>query len=209
MLRPYRTPCAASRTPSTGPACGTRSCGATPSRTDAWSPRATAPARTCSCGASPTSPSNTSSTSTNLHQPPPTSYEQPPPVRPPRDRRVLPGVARDRLLGRAARKERERRLLPGQPGCRLVRGGGEPVRVEHRERASGRPRGHRGGERARGGPLRVARLPHPAAPGLVVHAVLSAQRRIHHARVSRAPLQPGRTHVLHVGLGDRLCTQEH
>src|SRR5437763_1087353 len=70
MLRPYRTPCAASRTPSTGPACGTRSCGATPSRTDAWSPRATAPARTCSCGASPTSPSNTSSTSTNLHQPP-------------------------------------------------------------------------------------------------------------------------------------------
>src|SRR5207248_1502374 len=122
-------------------------------------------------------------TSTNLHQPP---YEQPPPVRPPRDRRVLPGVARDRLLGRAVREERERRLLPGQPGCRLVRGGGEPVRVEHRERASGRPRGHRGGERARGGPLRVARLPHPAAPGLVVHAVLSAQRRIHHARVSGA-----------------------
>src|SRR5256884_1721726 len=75
MLRPYRTPCAASRTPSTAPACGTRSCGATPLRADAWSRRATAPARTYSCGASPTSPSNTSSTSTNLHQPP-----QPPPT---------------------------------------------------------------------------------------------------------------------------------
>src|SRR2546430_9414035 len=41
-----------------------------------------------------------------------------------------------------------RSLLPGQPGRGLVRGGGEPVRVEHRERASGRPRGHRGGERS-------------------------------------------------------------
>src|SRR6266496_5423446 len=160
-------PCAASPMPWTGPACDTRSCGATASTTGPWRRSATAPARTCSCGASPTSPFNI--------PPTPRRHEQPPPVRPHRDRRVLPGVARDRLLGRAARKERERRLLPGQPGCRLVRGGGEPVRVEHRERASGRPRGHRGGERARGGPLRVARLPHPAAPGLVVHAVFFFQ----------------------------------
>src|SRR5438034_7298811 len=160
MLRPWATRCTASQTPWIVPDCGMPNCGAMPSRTADWFHRVTAPARTCSCGASPTWPFNTSST--------PRRHEQPPPVRPPRDRRLLRGAVGDRVLGRAAREERECRLFPGQPGCRLVRGGGEPVRLEHRERASGRSRGYRGGERARGGPLRVARLPHPAALGLVV-----------------------------------------
>ena len=46
-----------------------------------------------------------------------------------------------------------------------------------------------GVERAGGRTLRVARLLDPAVAGLAVRAVLSAQRRRHHARVPRTPLQ--------------------
>src|SRR2546430_3926171 len=186
MLRPYRTGSTGSQTRWIVPDCATPSCGATPSRTDGWSRRATAPVRTCSCGVSPTSPSNTSSTSTNLHnlhQPP---HEHPARIRYRGHRRLLPRAGRDRVLGGATGEERQRRLFPRESGCRVVRGGRESVRVEYRQRAPRGPRGYGGGERTRGGPLRMARLLHAAAARLAVRAVLPAERRVHHAGVPPA-----------------------
>src|SRR6266550_2946040 len=175
MLRPYRTRSAGSQTRWIVPDCATPSYGATPSRTDGWSRRATAPVRTCSCGVSPTSPFNISST--------PAHHEQPARIRHRGHRRLLPRAGRDRVLGGATGEERQRRLFPRESGCRVVRGGRELVRLEYRQRAPRGPRGHRGGERTRGGPLRMARLLHAAAARLAVRAVLSAERRVHDAGV--------------------------
>src|SRR3989442_2468011 len=147
---------------------------------DGWCRRATAPARTYSSGASPTSPFNISSTTQR--------HEQPARLRPRRHRRLLPHLAWDRVLGGAPREERERGLLPGEPGRGLVRRRRQPVRVEYRERASGWARRHRCGERARGGALRVARMPHPPAPWLAVRAVLPAHRRGNDVRGPRSPV---------------------
>src|SRR2546425_3925952 len=51
-------------------------------------------------------------------------------------------------------------IFPREPRRGLVRGGREPVRVEHRKRASRRPRGQRREGRARGRALRMARVLH-------------------------------------------------
>src|SRR2546422_1536000 len=55
----------------------------------------------------------------------------------------------------------------------------------------------------------MARVLHAAAPGLAVRAVLSAERRVHHARVPRAPLQSGRARLLHVGVDHRLRADQN
>src|SRR2546425_10966637 len=82
-------------------------------------------------------------------------------------------------------------IFPREPRRGLVRGGREPVRVEHRKRAPRRPRGQRREGRARGRALRMARVLHAAAPRLAVRAVLSAEWRVHHAGGPRAPPQFG------------------
>jgi len=61
---------------------------------------------------------------------------------------------------------------------------------------------------ARGRALRVARLLHAAAPGLVVRAVLTCAAACTRCRVPRAPLQPRRALVLHVGVHHRVRAHE-
>src|SRR5258706_14073752 len=122
-----------------------RSCGATRLPAVPSVPFATAPAQTCSYGVSRISPSNSS-----------WSDYEPARARLAGDRGVLLHPARDQLVVGDAEEGRKRRLLPRRPRHRLVGGGGQSVRVQHRGRAPRRPRRHRRGERPGGGAFRVA-----------------------------------------------------
>ena len=105
-----------------------------------------------------------------------------------RRRGVLRGPAGHRGVGRAPAPADRRRLLPRGPARGLVRDRGVALRLEHRLRARGRPRRLGGQHRHGAGALRAALVDHPP-PRLGVRAVLPAQRRVHDARVPRAPLR--------------------
>src|SRR6266571_1628196 len=199
IVRPPWIPCG---TRSNALVCSTLNCGATRWMEARYTLFATVPALTYSCGRSRTSPFNISSTP----QGPPN--EQSPRVRPAVHRGLLHHSVRHRVVGRAAREERELRLFPGEPGRRLVRRRREPLRLEHRLRAPGRARGVRGGERAGGGPLRMARVPHPAAARLALRSLLPEERRLHDAGVLGEAVQLGGADVFHLGVGDRLRPDE-
>src|SRR2546426_4450400 len=184
------------------PACSTQSCGVTSSRDRPCARCATARVQTCSCGRSLTSQFNISST------PQGRPNEQSPRARPAVHRGLLHHPVRHRVVGGAAREERELRLFPGQPGRRLVRGRREPVRLEHRQRAPSRVGGHGGGERARGRPLRVARLSHSDAARLALRSLLPQERRLYDAGVLGEAVQLGSADVFHLGVGHRLRPDE-
>ena len=70
---------------------------------------------------------------------------------------VLPRHPAHRLRGAPPQEGRKRGLLPGRAGRGVAPDRGEPVRDQHRRRAPGRAGGHRGLERPRRKPFRVAR----------------------------------------------------
>ena len=121
--------------------------------------------------------------------------------------RVLRPDLRHRLLLRPPQPLLDG-VLPRRPQRRLVRHRHVAVCHQHLERALHRPcrlgRDHRPGRR----PLRVARGVHGADARLGVHAVLPAQRRVHDARVPRAPLRPGLPLVPHDRVGAGLHLHE-
>src|SRR5882672_1750166 len=185
-----------------GPVCSTPSCGVTSSKQERCARCATGRAQTSSCGRSRISRFNISSTRQGPRN------EQSARLRHVLHRDLLPYSVRHRMVGSAQREGRQLRLLPREPRRRMVRGRREPVRLEHRERAPRGAGGDRRRQRSRGRPLRVACLPHPAAPRLALRSLLSQKRRLHDAGVPGKAVQLGGAVVFHLGVGDRLRPHE-